>query len=230
MNKLVLFDIDGILVKNVHSKPQPSASGVLIKKHLGIDIGDFPSSLSGMTDRGVVIERLRSAGVEGPEKHPKLDVMVNDFENVTKEIINEHGIEKIVGVEDLIKILFKKKVVVGLLTGNTPGRAKLKLSSLGFWKYFKIGAFGHNTVVRSELVGVALRDAKEKLGFDFDKKNVFIVGDTILDIKCAKDGGVKSIAVATGTSSFSELKKANPDFVFKDFSDVDTMVRVIVNE
>jgi phosphoglycolate phosphatase-like HAD superfamily hydrolase len=227
MNKLVLFDVDGILVKNVYSKPQPSASGVLIKKHLGIDIGPFPGSLSGMTDRGVVVERLRSAGIKCPEEHPKLGVMVKDFENVTREIIKEHGVERIEGVEDFIKELLKQKITIGLLTGNTPGRAELKLSVVGLWKYFKIGAFGHNTTIRSELVGVALKDALEKTGIDFGKKNVFIVGDTGLDIKCARDGGVKSLAVATGTSSFAELKKNKPDFVFEDFKDIKSILSVI---
>ena len=45
-----------------------------------------------------------------------------------------------------------------------------------------------------------------------------MIGDTVRDIECAKKGGVKIIAVATGIESIKQLKKENPNYLFKNFS------------
>ncbi|MEI7961521.1 MAG: HAD hydrolase-like protein [archaeon] len=229
MNKLVLFDIDGILLKNTHPKNVPSVTKLLIKKHYGIEIDPNKVYVSGMTDKGALIERLKGAGITNPENDPRLETALDDFVNVTKELIDKHGVEKVQGVEDFVKKLFDKKIILGVLTGNTPERAKLKLEKVNFWHYFKVGAFGRNTVIRSELVAIAIKDAKEKTGISFKKKDVFIIGDTIRDIQCAKEGGVKIIAIATGKENLETLQKEKPDFAFKDFSDVNTLVDLIVN-
>lgn len=229
MTKLVLFDIDGILIKDSYSKNRPSASKLLIKKHYGIEIDSPAVSLSGLTDRACLFVKLKSAGIKDPEKDPRFEIALKDFVNITRKVIDEHGLEKIQGVEELIKRLLKDKIILGVLTGNTPERAKLKLEKVNFWHYFKIGAFGHNTVVRSELVEDALKDAELKTGISFKKKDVFIIGDTIRDIQCAKEGGVKSIAVATGTENLDVLQKEKPDFAFKDFTELDAITNAIKN-
>ncbi|VVB76187.1 Pyrophosphatase PpaX [uncultured archaeon] len=226
--KLLLFDIDGILLKNIHSKSVPSVSKILIKKHFGVEIDPKKVYVSGMTDRGALIARLKGAGIKNPENDPRLEVAIKDFVNVTKELIDEHGVEQVEGVEELLKKLQNEKVVLGVLTGNTPDRAKLKLESANLWHYFKVGAFGHNTVVRSELVAIAIKDAKEKTGISFKKKDVFIIGDTIRDIQCAREGGVKVVAVATGKEDLETLKKEKPDFAFRDFNDIDSIIQVLV--
>jgi len=228
MTKLLLFDIDGILLKNIHSKGVPSVTKILIKKHFGIEMDPGKVYVSGMTDRGALIARLKGAGVKNPEKDPRLEIAIKDFVNVTRELIDEHGVEKVPGVEELVKKLSNEEVVLGVLTGNTPERAKLKLGRANLWHYFKVGAFGHNTTIRSELVAVAIKDAKEKTGISFKKKDVFIIGDTIRDIQCARDGGVNVVAVATGKESLETLKKEKPDFAFRDFNDIDSIIRVLI--
>ena len=68
------------------------------------------------------------------------------------------------------------------------------------------------------------------LNFKFPKKDIFIIGDTMQDIKCAKDSRVKIISIATGNESFELLKEHKPDFIFKDFSDTNKILKVIQNE
>ena len=46
------------------------------------------------------------------------------------------------------------------------------------------------------------------------------IGDTINDIRMAKNAGVLSIAVKTGAQSNKELEKENPDFLIDDFSKI----------
>ena len=48
---------------------------------------------------------------------------------------------------------------------------------------------------------------------------VFVVGDTVLDIACARAAGARSVAVATGPSDVETLRVAGADVVFEDLSD-----------
>ena len=74
---------------------------------------------------------------------------------------------------------------------------------------------------------IALKDAYNKTGISFEKKDVYLIGDTIRDIKCAKDAGVKIIAVASGKESFELLQKENPDYIFKDFHNTEEIVSIL---
>ena len=49
-------------------------------------------------------------------------------------------------------------------------------------------------------------------------KETFYVGDMAIDVRTGKRAKVKTFAVATGSSSFTELKKERPDFLNRDLS------------
>lgn len=223
--KLMLFDVDGILVKTGSIKSDYWKA--VIKKHYGIDVDRSSVYREGKTDREILFELLKNKGIANPEKDKVFFSVLNDIGNFVVEAIKGKKIEKIPNVEKFIKKLLQEKQVIGLLTGNTQEKAKAKLSNCGLWDYFKIGAFGNKTRIRSKLVPIALKDAKEKAGLDFKKEDVYIIGDTVRDIKCAKETGVKSIAIATGKENIETLKKEKPDYLFKDFSDIDKIISVI---
>jgi len=223
--KLILFDIDGILI-------QPGAVKVdywkiSIKKHFGLDVKKEEVYRSGKTDREILIELLQKKGIQEPEKDKRFLLALNDLGNIFSEAIKGTKLEKVPNVEKLIKRLLKEKQIIGLLTGNTEERAEVKLKNANFWKHFKVGAFGDKTKNRSELVKIALNDAKEKTGIQFKKEDVYIIGDTVRDIQCAKKTEVKSIAVATGPESIEELKKEKPTHLFKDFSNIEKIMSVL---
>lgn len=223
--RLALFDVDGTLVKQWSNVP--SQSGLQIKKYFNLDSGGLTLHGDGMTDCQILVEKLKLLGVKNPESDPRLGVALSGYAAITKETMKKFKIEPIPGAERLIKLLLNKGVTLGLLTGNTPGRAKVKLESVGLWQYFKIGAFGDATTKRSELVQIAINEAKRELDISFDRADVFIIGDTVRDVQCAKEAGVKSIAVATGKQSLGLLSAENPDFTFKDFSDIESMANAI---
>jgi phosphoglycolate phosphatase-like HAD superfamily hydrolase len=54
-----------------------------------------------------------------------------------------------------------------------------------------------------------------------------VIGDTPLDVACAKAGGARLIAVATGYYSVDQLRAAGADVVFEDLSDTGAVVRSI---
>ncbi|HEV2982782.1 MAG TPA: HAD hydrolase-like protein, partial [Vicinamibacterales bacterium] len=52
----------------------------------------------------------------------------------------------------------------------------------------------------------------------FAPSESIVIGDTPLDVACAKAGGARSIAVATGNHTVDQLRAAGADVVFEDLS------------
>jgi phosphoglycolate phosphatase-like HAD superfamily hydrolase len=225
--KLILFDVDGILIKegSIHIDYWK----IIVRRHFGVSVSTDDIYKSGKTDRQILVELLANKGVRTKASDPRIERAIGDIGPIVKRSIKGKKLEKIANIERLIKLLRKNGIVIGLLTGNTPGKSEAKLRSAGLWKYFKIGAFGDATIKRSKLVPIAIKNAKNETGTTFRKGNVFLIGDTIRDVRCAKEGKVKSIAVATGKESIEQLKNEKPDYLFKDFSNqnISKMIRII---
>jgi phosphoglycolate phosphatase-like HAD superfamily hydrolase len=56
-----------------------------------------------------------------------------------------------------------------------------------------------------------------------------IIGDSVHDVKCGKEYGARSIAVATGFHSKEELLSAEPDVLLDDLSDYRAVIQVILS-
>ncbi len=86
---------------------------------------------------------------------------------------------------------------LGLLTGNLEpiARAKMARAGLGDWFPEGGGAFGSDHERRGALVPIARARAAA------DGGRVAVVGDTPGDIACARAGGARCVAVATGPHS-----------------------------
>jgi phosphoglycolate phosphatase-like HAD superfamily hydrolase len=221
--KLILFDVDGILI--VPYAVSYDYWHETVKKNFGLDISQNDVYMEGKTDKEILKDLLELKGIKNPFSDKRFVNALDDVGLIARKAIVSKKIDKVPNVEEFIKRLTKEGYFIGLLTGNTLEKAKLQRCDL--WKYFEFGAYGDVTVKRSELVSIAIDEAKKKTGIEFSKENVFVIGDTVRDIRCAKEGGVKSIAVATGLESFEMLKKENPDFLFKDFTDIEKIIEVI---
>jgi phosphoglycolate phosphatase-like HAD superfamily hydrolase len=80
---------------------------------------------------------------------------------------------------------------------------------------------------RPDLLPVALTRYHSHTARAIDPAHVIIVGDTPHDVTCAKSGGAKVVAVATGTFSAQALAEFEPDVVFEDLSDREAFMSAI---
>ncbi len=224
MKKLILFDIDGTLIRLVKRKYIHLHA---IKKIYDVEI-DNPSKINvnGITDAGILKEYLAINNIDISKDKRKFKKALVELSNHAKKVIKPEDVISIPGAATLVNRLADKGCTLGLLTGNVKGKAKAKLIHTGLHHHFKIGAFG-DIFERYLLVNKAIKDARKKTGINFNKKDVFLIGDTVRDIECAQKGGVKILAVATGFESVDKLKKSKPDFVFKDFGNVEKMVKIL---
>ena len=224
--ELILFDVDGTLIKG--SRVHYESFLFAMNKVFGIN-DDKLGTPPGSTDKFDILEIGKRNGVEKSEIENNLKKIYNFMIKYFEENVNSD--EKLMlnlGVKELLEKLNKEKnYIVGLLTGNIEQIAWLKMKKLGIYHYFKLGAFGGVTHIRSELVPIAIRKAKEKFKTKIRKEDVFIVGDTPNDIKCGKDNGVRTTAVCTGQYTREELEKYQPDYIFDDLTNTDEFLETI---
>jgi len=124
------------------------------------------------------------------------------------------------GVRALLDALVARDdAFVALLTGNFEAAARVKLEYFDLWRYFRCGAFGDAAPDRNGLLPRAVEIVSACGGPVVAAADAMVVGDTPLDIACAKFSGARSIGVATGGHSASELRDAGADAVFDDLRD-----------
>ncbi len=131
------------------------------------------------------------------------------------------------GIDTLLKCLHPREdVLLGLLTGNVRAGAKHKLGHFSLWEYFACGGFGDEHYDRDDVARLAISEVKAHLGRSVDAGEVWVIGDTPLDVKCARAIGAKVVAVATGWHAIDELASHNPDHLVNDLSNSEELLRI----
>jgi phosphoglycolate phosphatase len=120
-------------------------------------------------------------------------------------------------------------VVQSVLTGTIRPNAVAKLAAFGLESFFdfEVGGYGSESYPKGALVMMARGRAAEKYGKTFTERNTVYVGDSVRDVAAAKRGGARSVAVATGRSTESDLRAAGADLVLPDLADVPAVLRGI---
>jgi phosphoglycolate phosphatase-like HAD superfamily hydrolase len=83
---------------------------------------------------------------------------------------------------------------------------------------FKTGAFADDHEERDQIAAIARQRGNELLGRNLQGEEVLVIGDTPLDIQCARAIGAKVLAVATGGYTTRELEAHTPDWLVPDLS------------
>jgi phosphoglycolate phosphatase-like HAD superfamily hydrolase len=110
--------------------------------------------------------------------------------------------------------------LIGLLTGNIRPGARIKLQRYQLWDKFPFGGFGDDHEERPRIAAIAQRRGGERLGRPLSGGEILVVGDTPLDIHCARAIGAKVLAVATGPFTVPQLQAHQPDWAVADLSEI----------
>lgn len=219
---VILFDIDGTLL---HSGGAGQAG---IERALEVAFGiTAPTEgipTAGRTDRGIGRDLIRFHGLEDSETtHVRLQQTYLSV--LPHELASRQGIVY-PGVRELLRRLSDRNDVrLGLLTGNYREAAWQKLRHYGLAEHFFFGGFGDDHPDRDDVARQALAAAVEHHAPQtIDRENVWVIGDTPADVRCGRAIGARVIAVATGLSSFDELRHTEPDHLFADFSNVEAVL------
>jgi phosphoglycolate phosphatase len=221
---LILFDIDGTLIQSGRAglRGMNAAFWRLHGRESALD--GVP--IAGRTDRAIVADVLRLLGVDPTDHHVHRlrEAYLEDLRfEIGRPVDAPSGI--LPGVEALLAALdTRPEFGVGLLTGNFAGGAAIKLGHFGLWERFRFGAFGDAHADRRDLVPVALEAAAMTGLRVASADRVVVIGDTPLDVDCARAHGARALGVATGPFGREELVEAGAHYVAPTLSETDALV------
>ena len=226
MHTLILFDIDGTLVRGTAAKFAFETAMLETYGTAGaVDSYDF----SGKTDPQIARELLSAAGLEDAVVEAGFAGLWDRYIGELESRIISNPMRLLPGVQSLIEALdAEPDVALGLVTGNIVRGARAKLGSVELAEYFEVGGYGSDHEVREHLPAIALERAFEAWGVRFPPESAVIVGDTPRDVECGKHEGTRTVAVATGRIPRERLETTGADAVFDDFSDVRSVIEVLL--
>jgi phosphoglycolate phosphatase-like HAD superfamily hydrolase len=227
--RLLLFDVDGTLLMTRGAGRRALKAALA---HVYGTAGAIEQyDLRGKTDQRIVFDLMGASGLPLEAVRKRLDDVFEIYaRGLAEEIGDGRDVVTLPGVADLIRRLDAHDgVLLGLLTGNIEEGARIKLTPTGLWPYFPVGAFGSDHADRRLLPSLAARRAHALKGYAFRPEEVVVIGDTPLDIECARAFGATAVAVATGNYPRAQLLADQPDLFFEDLGDVDRVTEALLS-
>ncbi len=212
--QVCLFDIDGTLLSS--GGAGKAAMELALQEQFQVS---SPTNIpfSGRTDRAVIRDLLERSEIEHTLENCRLFIE-GYLKHLPHTLVQLRG-KVLPGILELLNgIQNGGKVHLGLLTGNMRRGAQTKLSHFGLVDFFSFGGYGDHHWDRDDVAREALSEIHTQFG-EIHSSQIWVIGDTPLDVKCAKAIGAKVAAVATGLHSREELADSNPDLLFTDLSD-----------
>ncbi|PKX98638.1 putative haloacid dehalogenase-like hydrolase [Aspergillus novofumigatus IBT 16806] len=219
---VVLFDIDGTLCRSEELSIDAYFSCVSAVVGKTITHANTPVNLHGQTDLSLLRAILDYHGVDDKS------LLTEKFFQLHPQYLedsNARGLqaapcpgakEMLVWLtEDRNKHCYPPIIHIGLLTGNSRPNALLKLRAAGIDTSIfdlEISSFGDVHSDRHTLFQDSFAKLQACYGLGISAHDIIIVGDTPLDVECAKQSGCSVIAVATGSYKVDDLALLQPDF------------------
>jgi len=226
--KLLLFDIDGTLIRSQGAGRETLAYA--LDQVFGVTgpLADY--HMSGKTDPRIVMDLMTAAGFSAAEINARLPQVYEHMAAKGREIFPHRDMHACPGVPEMLAVLSAhENVVLGLLTGNAQLTAPMKLTAAGINPaQFRVGAYGSDALDRNLLPGIGIERANQLTGHEFSGYNTVIIGDTPADILCARAGKVTAVAVASGWHSVATLAQYQPDHLFENLTDTQTVMEILL--
>jgi phosphoglycolate phosphatase len=221
---LVLFDIDGTLVDAAGAGRRGLEAS--FRKVFGLEDITEPASrvrFGGQSDPTIIAAIAREAGLPPAEIATRyVDLQRAYLDALRHELALPDPRRRVMpGVRPLLDALAARPdVFLGLITGNIEEGARAKLDAFGLNGYFVDGGFSSDHPERAEIARIAHERLSRRAGFRFPADRVMVVGDTELDVNCARANGFRAIAVESGWIPREDLEASAPDALFADLTDV----------
>lgn len=189
---LFLFDIDGTILNTRGDGKKAFYSA--FEELFQVDMMDYVIDFRGGIDNLFFKELLNfyRVGLAQYEHHWQ------QFSSRYTEHLdcgsNAEGWEIFRDSEELISYL-KESSQIALVTGNMESGARVKLNKAGLGDYFSAGGYGDRAESRDDLVRRAIEDAVSYHGKSFSRDNIYLIGDTKIDIKSAINNRIVPILV-----------------------------------
>jgi phosphoglycolate phosphatase-like HAD superfamily hydrolase len=218
MIRLVLFDIDGTLVRTGGAGVKAFAK-VFATEFYAVD-GFDKLKFAGRTDKSIVREFFHRHEIPPTEEN-----FARFFERYVfwlDHMLRQSRTAVCPGVWEFLRELqaLPQPPLLGLLTGNLRLGAEIKLRHFKMWDIFQLGGFADDHEERDQIAAIARERGCRILGENLLPGQVLVIGDTPLDIRCGRAIGARVLAVGTGGSTVEELQSHRPDWAVADLTKI----------
>jgi phosphoglycolate phosphatase-like HAD superfamily hydrolase len=221
---ICLFDIDGTLLDS--GGAGKAAIETALVEDFGVEIRT-QVSYSGRTDRAIGRDLLTSHEVEATDENWQR--LVRGYLARLPAALSKHRGTVLPGVARLLTLLRgRQDVAVGLLTGNIREGARVKLGHFDLFQHFAFGGYGDIHFDRDDVARDALQEIHARYNGTIQPQQIVVIGDTPLDVRCARAIGARVAAVATGWHTMDQLSASKPDLLMEDLSDAEEILRMMV--
>jgi phosphoglycolate phosphatase len=209
--RILLFDIDGTLVST-------GGAGAVAWTRAFADLYGVPADIGEYTDAGMTDPDVGAKTFEGvldrkPTSHELAKLVQRRLEYLPEAVAESQGYKVLPGVPERLKQLSHAGHLLGIITGNGDGAAHIKLQRANLSRWFTFGAYASAGVDRAGIVRRAVERGEAMLGQDVPNAEIYVIGDTPLDIEAAHAVDCTAIAVATGRYDRAALEEAGADHV-----------------
>lgn len=220
---IVLFwDIDGTLLTT--GKAGVPAWEEAVRQVTSREFQLSSIRVPGLTDFQIAARTFEMLGLDPGD--PRVGDMVRRYEALLPSYLPTKQGRVLPNVREILEHLRGVSDVRSyLLTGNTRGGARAKLTHYDLFHFFPDGAFAEDPGERATIAARGLELARRAGPVAADA--TFVIGDTPHDVHCANAIGARTIAVATGGYTAEELAAHHPWRVFDELPVVGEFMRLI---
>jgi phosphoglycolate phosphatase len=211
--RILLFDIDGTLVSTGGAGAVAWKQAFQELHGIPADIGEFTDA--GMTDPDVGAKTFKAVLHRDPTPHELAQLIQRRLEHMPEAVAASEGYRVLPGVAERLRQLSHAGHLLGIITGNGDGAAHIKLARGDLNRWFTFGAYAGAGLERADIVRQAVARAEAMVGRDVPNTEIFVIGDTPLDIEAAHAAGCTAVAVATGHYDAAALREAGADHVLE---------------
>ena len=225
MKKLLLFDIDGTLLRAENATRL--ALNETFRNLFNVKESLDDLSFFAWTDLGLFREAATSL-IGRPFNAWEYTAFTTGYAECLQGHLQSCKFYLMPGIAELLpQLAAREDILLGLETGNIESAAYLKLKRGGLDGYFTFGGFGSDSEDRAKLILAGIERARSLEHKLIRKDNIFVIGDSPHDIAAGNKLGVNTIAVGTGLVDQEKVLAEKPSVYFKDLGDIPAFLNII---
>ncbi len=220
MTLVLLWDIDGTLLTTERAGIFAWEDAIEQVLDQRVSLQDYQTA--GLTD--VEIAALLVTKVCEQDDGARAAQLLRRYERLLPSRLHRRKGRALPGVREILEATCDREDVLSiLLTGNTAAGARAKLEHYELDGYFSSGAFADGAKDRPTIARRALKIAEAELR-GLQRCNAFVIGDTPHDIQAGNAIGVRTVAVATGGYTATQLEGYDPWWLLEQLPTADSFL------
>jgi HAD superfamily hydrolase (TIGR01509 family) len=207
----ILFDFEGTLVDRQWNTEAAVQDTLQMLRGIGLPV----DRLQGKTYRTLVKEAMAIAAEAGSSPQDVKEKIYAVYDRYDEDALSRWALRP--GALELLETLYTKEIKTGLV--SNVGTKGLERALLKFCLHllFEV-VVSRNDVQNLKPSGEGLSLAMNRL--QVKKERAFLIGDSLEDIRAAREVGLKVVIILGGAPANPDLLAACPDFLIQDFSEV----------